>query len=237
MKELLEKAREMGEEKAIANMAFKLGDTYLEKGKYDQALPLLEEAHSLSIKNDSPSAQAIVALALASLYLAREEAENAEKTAKPAYSYYKELDDPQGQVKGCLLLGDIKWAQGNHEEALTFYEEAKEICKAGGDILGTATFLDRQAKMYRFLEKDQEALPLFEESLQCWQELEVPDREAMTLANLGDIYKQLGNFPQAITCHEKALTIYKGLKQIKAATTLEKELELLKSLVDGKEDS
>ncbi len=157
MQELLQEARNMGEEKLIADTAYKLGDTYLEKGKLEEALPLLQEAHSLCEKQKDPNAQSIVAFSLASLYLVQEEADKAEKTVKPAYEYYKGLDDPQGRVKGCLLLGDIKWSQDQHEQALPYYEEAKEICRTGQDMVGMATFLDRMAKMYRFLENDQEA--------------------------------------------------------------------------------
>jgi len=236
MQELLKQAREAGEEKQIANMAYKLGDTYLEKGKLAQALPLLQEAHSLCEKLNNPNSQAIVALSLASLYLVQEEADKAEQAAKPAYDHFKGLDEPQGRVKGCLLMGDSKWSRGQYEQALQYYEEAQQVCQTGGDVIGKATFLDRQAKMYRFMENDQKALSLFQKSLQCWQQLDVPDREAMTLANLGDIHKQLGDISQAIVCHEQALSIYKGLKQANAVSTLEQELAALKNL-PAEEDS
>ena len=169
LQENLQEAREQGDEKQIANMAYKLGDTYMEKGKLDKALPLLQEAYSLCEKEKDDNALSIVAFSLSSLYLVQEDAENAEKIVKPAYDYYKKIDNPQGLVKACLLLGDIKWAQNLHEQAIPFYDEAKEICRAGQDTVGLATFLDRIAKMYRFLENDQEARGHFEKSLLCWQ--------------------------------------------------------------------
>jgi tetratricopeptide (TPR) repeat protein len=81
--------------------------------------------------------------------------------------------------------------------------------------------------MNRLLNREEKALAHFQESLECWQKLAIPDREAMTWANMGDICKRRGDFSRAIRCHEQALTLFRSLKNPKAIEALEKELEVL----------
>jgi tetratricopeptide (TPR) repeat protein len=228
MKELLLQYREQGEEKQVANLAYKLGDIYREKGKWEEALPLLEESLMLCRRNVNLEGEAIVALSLAELHLGQADPHQAEMLARPALAFYRGDQDIKGQVKACLLLGDSYWARKDYEGAIPYYEEALEACKAHQDVMGSATLLDRLAKMHRLLSREEQALAYFQESLECWQELSIPDREAMTWTNMGDICKRRGDLPRAIRCHEQALTLYQHLKNPRAVEALEKELIALK---------
>jgi len=233
MKELLLQYRAEGEEKQAANLAFKLGDTYREKGKWEEAIPLLEESLELCRKHENPEGEAVVALSLAELHLGRTDPGEAEKLARPALAFYRERRDIKGQVRACLLLGDTHWARKDYEGAIPYYEEALRPCKEHGDVAGTASLLDRLAKMHRLLRREEQALAYFLESLDCWQKLSIPDREAMTWANMGDIYKRRGDLSRAMGCHEQALTLYRDLKNPKATRVLEKELEALREAQEG----
>jgi tetratricopeptide (TPR) repeat protein len=230
MKELLLQYRAEGEERQVANLAFKLGDTYREKGKWDEALPLLEEALALCSKHGNPEGEAVVALSLAELHLGRADPGRAETLAKSALGFYREHEDSKGQVRASLLAGDTYWAREEYEGAIPYYEEALKPCKDQGDVMGSASVLDRLAKMYRLLNREEEALACFQESLGHWQELSVPDREAMTWTNMGDICKRRGDFSRAIRCHEQALNLYRHMKNPRAIEALEKELEELKGM-------
>ena len=227
MKELLLKYRAEGEERKIANLAYKLGDTYREKGKWEEALPLLEESLDLCRRHENPEGEAVVALSLAELHLERADPGQAESLARPALSFYREQQDIKGQVRASLLVGDTHWARKEHETAIPYYEEALGPCRDHGDVAGMASLLDRLAKMHRLLNREEQALAYFQESLGCWQKLAIPDREAMTWANMGDIRKRRGDFSGAIRCHEQALTLFRHLKRPKAIEALEKELVTL----------
>ena len=233
MKELLLQSRAGGEERQVANLAYKLGDTYREKGKWEQALPLLEESLSLCRKHDNPEGEAVVALSLARLHLEQADPGRAETVARPALSFYRKQKDSKGQVRASLLLGDTHWARKEYEAAIPYYEEALAPCKDHGDVAGTATLLDRLAKMHRLLRREEKALSCFQESLHCWQKLSIPDREAMTWANIGDICKRRGDIPEAVRCHGQALTLYRHLKNTKAIEALEKELQALQGMQKG----
>ena len=238
-KELLLQCRAAGEEEQVANLAYKLGDIYREKGKHEQALPLLEESLALCRKHENPEGEAIVALSLAESHLEQSDPHRAESLAALALGFFRKHQDIRRQVKACLLLGDTHWARKGYEAAIPLYEEALEACRTHEDVMGTASLLDRLAKMNRLLHREDQALAYFHESLACWQKLSIPDREAMTWANMGDIHKRGGDLEGAFRCHEKALALYRQLKKPKAVEALEKELQALQGVnrEDGPEES
>lgn len=228
LNQLLSEAREQEDERLLANVAFKLGDRYLERGKFEQALPLLEESLDLCRKLENPSGEAVVSLSLSALSLHTKDPDKAEALAQKGLAFYKKEKDQKGLVKSTLLLGDAFWEKGEPDQALSPYGEALETCRSHGDVLGTATFLDRIATMHRLMEKDEEALLLFRESLECWQKLAVPDREAVTLTNMGDINRKKGDAEKAIAFHEQAIDLYRKIGNVRAVSVLEKELEDLR---------
>ena len=228
LKEDLAQARDAGDPLQTANLAFKLGEGYRERGKLEQALPLLEEAQAICREHANADGDAMVSLSLAELHLARGEASEAAEQAAAALPHYRHQDDPPRRVRGCLLLGDAHWAREEHAKALPLYEEALELCRTHEDTMGTATLLDRGAKMMRHLGRDGDALPLFLEALGCWEKLGVPDRTAMTWVNLGDIHAKLGHLAEAIQCHKSALSLYRTLHEDRAVSAIEKALEKLR---------
>ena len=97
--QLLSDARKQGEEKLIANVAFKLGDSYLERKKFEQALPLLQESLDLCRKHENPKGEAVVSLSLSALFLHRKNLHQAEELAKKAHAFYMKEKDQKGLVK------------------------------------------------------------------------------------------------------------------------------------------
>jgi tetratricopeptide (TPR) repeat protein len=228
MSELLSRFREDGKEHQVANLAFKLGDIYREKGEFERALPLLEEAHALCIKYNNAQGESLVSLALGELHLASGHAEQAEILANRAYHFCAKADDVKGRVRASLLLGDIHWSREDPGRALVSYREAMELCSTFEDVLGCGILLDRIAKMHRMLEEDEKALSYFQEALLRWEKLGVSDRQAMTLANLGDLCKKKGDLAKAIFFHEQAVGLYRQLKDLPAVDAIEQELQTLR---------
>jgi|GEM_PF-696202 tetratricopeptide (TPR) repeat protein len=225
--ELLCRFREAGDDHQVANLAFRLGDVYREKGRFDEALPLLEEAYTICRKLENETGEAIVALSLTELHLAAGHPEQAEILARRAYRICAKADDRKGRARACLLLGDSHWARQNPREALPRYREAFELCSTSDDVLGSAVLLDRIAKMHRILEEDDKAFTHFQEALLRWEKLCLPDRMAMTYANLGDLCKKKGAVEEAIRFHRQALELYRQMKDARAVQAIEAELSTL----------
>ncbi len=229
LKQLLAEAREREDEKSVANLTFKLGDIYLERGKRDLAISLLLESFDLCEKHENPQAASVVALSLAAGFLQEKDDGQAESYARTAYGFYEKEEDPKGLVQACLLRGDILWSREESGGALPFYRQALEICIQHGDNLGTATFLDRIAAQHRLLGQEEEALGRLHAAKQIWDKLGIPDRQAVTLTNMADILRKKGDLPEAIRLYEQALPLYRGLKQPRTVEILEKELSDLKA--------
>ena len=151
MKELLQQYRAEGEERQIANLAYKLGDTYREKGKWEEALPLLEESLELCRRHENPEGEAVVALSLAELHLERSDPGPAKRLASRALAFYREQQDVKGQVRASLLVGDTYWARKKHEAAIPYYEEALKPCKEQGDMAGAAVVINTIAAAARLI--------------------------------------------------------------------------------------
>jgi tetratricopeptide (TPR) repeat protein len=232
MKELLAHYREEGNEQQVANLAYKLGDAYRERREWDRASSLLEEALSLCRKHGNESGEAIVALSLGELHLEQEDMGRAQSLAEHALRFYAEHQEDSGTVRASQLLGDIYWAMEEPEGALPHYREALRICVVHDDTMGAAFLSDRAGKMYRLLNQEERALGLFQDSLAGWQKLGVPDREAMTLVNMGDIHRRLGDITQATRCHEEALSIYQRIRHRENIRALEKALQELRPIAD-----
>jgi len=145
LKQLLADSRQRGDEPAVANFAYKLGDLYLERGKRDASLPLLQEAFSLCEKHENPRGSSLVALRLGELFLREGDAEQAATYADHACRFFENEPDPKGRVRAFLLRGDIHWHRSEPKHALPWYGEALAECRRHEDALGTATLLDRIA--------------------------------------------------------------------------------------------
>lgn len=231
LRELLCRFREAGDDHQVANLAFRMGDIYREKGHLDDALPLLEEAYTICRRHENEPGEAIVALSLTELHLAAGHPEQAEILARRAYRICAKTDDRKGRARACLLLGDSHWARQDPQKALPPYREALELCSTADDVLGSGVLLDRIAKMHRMLEEDDKAFTYFQEALLRWEKLNLLDRMAMTYTNLGDLCKKKSAVEEAIRFHRQALELYRQIKDTRAAQTIEAELLALESSV------
>lgn len=229
LEQMLEEARRIQDDRLIANLAYKLGDRRLEKGKLDLAQPLLEEALALCRKHENRDGEAVVALSLATLHLRAKAPEEAAEAARTAYACSRSPEDPKRLVRACMARGDAAWEQGQPARALPFYQEGLGICRSHEDTLGTATFLDRIATMHRLQDADAPAREAFAEALELWRNLDVPDRQAVTLVHLGHILSREGQREQAIGCLEEARKLFGRAHNQPAASAVEREVARLRS--------
>jgi tetratricopeptide (TPR) repeat protein len=236
LKRLLAESRERADELSVANVAYKLGDLYLERGNREEALSLLQESFTLCQKHENLRGMALVSLSLATIFLHESDPKQAEPYVQRAYSFFKTDDDLSERVKSCLLQGDLRWIRGDPKDALPFYQEALHVCQSHEDNLGAATFLDRMGIQHRLLGQEDEAMVLFRASGALWEKLGIPDRQAVTLTNLAHIHGRKGNRGEALRLNEQALSLFRGLRNPQAIHALEKEIARLRGENSKKED-
>jgi len=233
LKQRLAQSREQGDEPSIANAAYKLGELYRDRGKPEQALPLLLESMALCEKHQNLHGKSLVALSLAAIHLREGAPEKAAPLSLEAYAFFREAGEAKGLLNACQVRGDVCWSSNDPAGALPYFQEALAICDRHEDNLGRATFLDRIATQHRILGHETEAREHFLASGRLWEALGIPDRQAVTLANLGDICARQGEIQEAVRLHEQALDLFRGLRNTRAVQALEKELSRLREHTPG----
>ena len=108
-------------------------------------------------------------------------------------------------------LGIIKFYQGEHKEALSYYDSSLTIRANIKDLKGMAAIYNKQGLIYQkqgrheaFIESQQMALVIFE---QINDSINV----GTSLNNLGDGYFQIRAYDKAIEIHKQAIKIRKKL--------------------------
>jgi ABC-type sugar transport system substrate-binding protein/tetratricopeptide (TPR) repeat protein len=100
---------------------------------------------------------------------------------------------------------------GRHKVAAGYYEQALEQAK---DPLKVAAILNNVGYVYSLDGKYEAALQCCESSMNLRMEHKDYHGEGMSCATLGDIYRNKGDYPQAIDYFNKAIDIFKPEKDI-----------------------
>ncbi|CAF1331744.1 unnamed protein product [Adineta ricciae] len=115
--------------------------------------------------------------------------------------------------KGSLrhALGRIKFAQGNFQEAIMYYEKAINIYQAEFSPSSPNLFdmYNNIGKAYGAIGEHSTALDYFQKAIHIRQQsglLDHPDL-ASSYNNIGTVYYTMGNYSEALASHEKALSI------------------------------
>ena len=117
---------------------------------------------------------------------------------------------PVTQGELFLSLGDVSRRLGETERALRYFSRAEEVA----DTAGLADLLVRvrlfQAAAYRQVDENARALALYEDGLQQARALNDVVVEAMFYNNLGNVLRDMGEYPRALAYFDQALEISKS---------------------------
>jgi tetratricopeptide (TPR) repeat protein len=110
-------------------------------------------------------------------------------------------------------IASVKSAQGEYEEAITFYNKTIEIYKKTfpPNHLNFAGTYNNMGEVYRKTGDYPKALSYYEKALEIQQQLLSPSHPhlAMSYNNIGNVYYSMGDYPKALSSYEKALKIQK----------------------------
>ena len=127
------------------------------------------------------------------------------------------------RCQGAALV-NLGWAEarlGNKPKALSYFDQALQLKKQGGDRSGEATTLNNIGLVYSALGDKPKALSYFDQALQLKKQVGDRSGEASTLNNIGLVYSALGDKPKALSYYEQALLLKKQVgDHLGEATTL-----------------
>lgn len=186
-----------------------------EKGKYEQALKLFEEAVKTKSKFTGPKANPVD---LAATYINKGTTltslgrlDEAEESFQKALAIYEKTGD-QGSISIVLNnLGSVYKARGQLDKALESYSRALAISEKvfGSEHPDTATTINNLASVYTSMGDLSKAEEYFQRSLMINERIFGNDhpRTATSLNNLGTIYRYEGKLNEALAAYQQALAI------------------------------
>jgi predicted ATPase/class 3 adenylate cyclase len=108
-------------------------------------------------------------------------------------------------------LGVVCWNLGLYEEALSYYEEALEICRKTGNAIGEGITLSGMGVVYQSLFRYEEALKYSQEALKISKAAGDKKAEGYILNSIGNVYYELGDHQGAWKYYQESLRIRKEL--------------------------
>ncbi|RUM34978.1 MAG: hypothetical protein DSY50_05620 [Desulfobulbus sp.] len=135
------------------------------------------------------------------------------KKSMVSLSKLRGQDDPEMAV--CWLqIGKLQEALGQYDKAEDPYKKALAIMdKVEGNSV-TGEILSKLAGLYMELEREQEAIPLFERLCAFKEESPNPDKAtlAMAYSDLAEAYRVTGKYPESEQNYLKSLAITEDLR-------------------------
>jgi tetratricopeptide (TPR) repeat protein len=207
-------AEEQNDLAKLSSLNKKLVELY-QAGKFNEAIPIAQEALELSKKALGPDhPQTAGALdTLARLYYFTGDYARAEPLYQRTLQIAEKALGPDHPDTATALsdLALLYRSTGNYTKAEPLYRRALEIKQKalGPDDPGTATTLNNLALLYRFTGDYDKAEPLYRRALEIKQKALGPDDPgtATTLNNLAELYRAKGDYAEAEPLCQRAVRI------------------------------
>jgi len=193
-------------EMVVASL-LRLGETYFVEGEFNEALDYYSHALNLSRHTGQPE-EAYSLYDLGGVYFAFNDKEK-------ALDYFQQsLPLWQGNFNGegysLEYIGRIYSALGQRQKAIEYLKQALPLMRASSSTHGEAYIWNDLGLIYVAEGDRAQALDCFTRALKLSQD-SYKDVEANTLINIGGIYAQSGDWQQAETQYNQALSTFIGL--------------------------
>jgi tetratricopeptide (TPR) repeat protein len=106
-----------------------------------------------------------------------------------------------------LQIGLVYSQLSERHEALDYFNRAKTLYRAAGDLRGEAYSLLNLGSVYREIGQIEKTLPLYEEALAISRRIGDKRFEEILLCEIGNAYSNLNQFNQALALFDQARTI------------------------------
>lgn len=194
-----------------ANVQGNLGDVFLLKGKYSEAIKRykiwLREARKLSDLQLKGSAFG----GLGNAYQNLGNHKRAIDYHQKHLSIAREIKDQLGESKALNNLANSYRVIGKRQEAIDYLNQSLEIKRKIGNFLDEGSSVGNLGILYLSVGRSKEAIDCFIESLDLARATCSLHQESLALSNLGNAYFHRNQYQEAITCFEQHLKISQEL--------------------------
>lgn len=171
---------------------------------YNQKLSPAEEEKHIDLKGFILERMAVILSSHQKLY------DQAETYALEAYGIFERIGDKKRLEITSTSLGNIYFWKKNFPKASNYYEKAYEISKSIG--YNTGRNLNNLGMIAHNMGNSEKGVTYYLAALEQYKNLGSKELIAQTQINIGDLYNDTGNFPQAIKFTQQGID---GLVAIK----------------------
>jgi cytochrome c-type biogenesis protein CcmH/NrfG len=149
-----------------------------------------------------------------SMYMMKNELDEAKKAFENAMQLHKQAKDVLGEANDLQCLGDVHMRKDELDEAEKAFENAMQLHKQAKSVLGEADDLQNLGEVHMRKYELDEAEKAFENAIQLHKQAKSVLGEANDLQNLGDVHMRKYELDEAEKAFENAIQLHKQAKDV-----------------------
>jgi ATP/maltotriose-dependent transcriptional regulator MalT/DNA-binding MarR family transcriptional regulator len=185
----LETAKELNDERGVAQAYYKIAAIHYRKGALDEALSLNNKSLKILKEGKEPLELAKLYNNIGVIHWKKGEFKLAKENYNRSLEFAKSLDDSRGVARAFNNLGIIHWEKGKLDEAIDYYSRSLKISEQLGDRQTVAILYDNLGEAYRMKDDAKKALLYYKKSLELSEKLGFRWQIAEVYRNMGNVYK------------------------------------------------
>jgi len=181
-------------------------------GDYDSSKA--DSQTAIEILQDTPELAMIKAEAMRILggtYYLQGDLKVALVTLKESLRIFETYNDQQNIPKLLFNIGFMNFTLGDYDRAELMYQDALEYWQSGGNLAWAAELLNNLGVLQQLRGDYEPAAKSFEKAIEYAKISNSTQAEGLSLASLGDLYRDLDAFPEAMDVYKQAQVIAKQL--------------------------
>lgn len=223
----LELARIDGDTEAEASALYGIGSIYLKDKVLEAAGDFFGQCVRVCRTSGQLEGLVQVLLDLGDMALSDKQYSRADVFFQEAQQACEEMENPQLRTRVLDRAGDLALAEENLDRALDASLEGLKLCRDHNDTIGSIYFLEKIIPLYKAKGSADEAEANYRQLITCADKIGDPERMALGLVGLADLYERTRKTSKAMPYLEMAHDIYLRLGKEDEAGLIRGQLERL----------
>jgi CHAT domain-containing protein len=189
--------RELGIQDEEASALINLGFIQYRRGAWQECMTFLTQAQAMIDEKSEPSRMAQIYAGIAESFMESGIPEAGLKNAIAALNSYQLAEDPQGIAAATWDIGKAHYLQGNYDDAIKWFEDARNEAQLIKVTRIVALCNDFLGRTYLARGEPDRALEYLKSALASYIQLKNRREEARTRVLIGRIYERQGKTSEA----------------------------------------
>lgn len=203
----LERARDIGDSLLVADSMKELGHMLLEKGRYDEAQPLLDSAVKEYRKLKDIKGQCDVEGYRGLIHYYKGELDDAVEHFNTSLELAHKINYKSAVALSYRYLGGVSYYRSEYSEARIFYQKQLEMSKEINSVIDIAVAENNLGLVNSHLNDFDNAIKYYQRSLDTYRKINIRQYICYTSNNLGELKYWLGEYDEAKKLFEDQLSI------------------------------